>query len=205
MQTPRSSVLTGDRMYLGRTVIAGYPQKSEIFLGYVLASRSFPDRRAEIMDDLIKITPEKAYENPYISYNCIKIVGDKAVVSNGSHTDMIADKLELGYPGRDALVLSLLTADYERDEYNTPRIAAAFDGKELYVGIVMKDKLSVEKILEGESRLVSTYEKTSPEEIKINGRSAEEIAKEIYNLKYEKIICSASTYRKKGGFELAIQ
>jgi len=205
MQTPRSSVLTGDRMYLGRTVIAGYPQKSEIFLGYVLASRSFPDRRAEIRDDLIKIIPEKSYENPYISYNCIKIVGDKAVVSNGSHTDMIADKLELGYPGRDALVLSLLTADYERDEYNTPRIAAAFDGKELYVGIVMKDKLSVEKILEGESRLVSTYEKTSPEEIKINGRSAEEIAKEIYKLKYEKIICSASAYRKKGGFKLAIQ
>ena len=205
MQTPRSSVLTGDRMYLGRAVIAGYPQKSEIFLGYVLASRSFPDRRAEIRDDLIKIIPEKSYENPYISYNCIKIVGDKAVVSNGSHTDMIADKLELGYPGKDALVLSLLTADYERDEYNTPRIAAAFDGKELYVGIVMKDKLSVEKILEGESRLVSTYEKTSPEEIKINGRSAEEIAKEIYKLKYEKIICSASAYRKKGGFKLAIQ
>jgi IMP cyclohydrolase len=101
--------------------------------------------------------------------------------------------------------LSLLTADYERDEYNTPRIAAAFDGKELYVGIVMKDKLSVEKILEGESRLISTYEKTSPEEIKINGRSAEEIAKEIYKVKYEEIICSASAYRKKGGFELAIK
>ena len=174
------------------------------FWGMFLPRDLFPIR-AEIRNGLIKIVPEKAYENPYISYNCIKIVGDKAVVSNGSHTDMIADKLELGYPGRDALVLSLLTADYERDEYNTPRIAAAFDGEELYMGIIMKDKLSVEKILEGESRLISTYEKTFSEEIKINGRSAEEIAKEIYELKYEKIICSASAYRKKDGFELAIQ
>ena len=58
------------------------------------------------------------FKNTYIVYNCIKIVGDKAIVSNGSQTDVIADKISLGMNIKDALTYSLLTMDYEKDDYH---------------------------------------------------------------------------------------
>lgn len=63
------------------------------------------------------------FENTYITYNCIRIVKDMAIVSNGSHTDVIADKIALGMNIKDAIAYSLLTLDYEKDDYHTPRIA----------------------------------------------------------------------------------
>ena len=46
------------------------------------------------------------FRNPYIAYNCIKILGDIVVVSNGSHTDVIAEKMP-GMSIQDSLALSL--------------------------------------------------------------------------------------------------
>ena len=42
-----------------------------------------------------------------------------------NEVDVIADKIALGMNMKDALAYSLLTMDYEKDDYNTPRIAAA--------------------------------------------------------------------------------
>lgn len=195
-------------MYLGRAVIAGYTKEKKVFLGYILASRSFPERKAVKKGDSIEIKSLKTadYDNPYISYNCIKKVGEnKAVVSNGTHTDIIANKLDAGYSGRDATAISLFSMDYERDEYNTPRIAACFDGKSLYVGIIEKERIMIEKPMDDKCMLVSTYNKTTPEEIFINGSTAREIAEELCMLNYEYIICSSVIYKKDNDFEFAIE
>jgi IMP cyclohydrolase len=100
--------------------------------------------------------------NPYTAYNCLRIARNWAVVTNGSHTDPIAEKIEAGTPVRDALVTSLLTLDYEKDEYRTPRIAGAvpLNGDMAWLGIVRHDALVVKAIsLEvRQARWIATYE-----------------------------------------------
>ena len=54
-----------------------------------------------------------------------KALNDIAIISNGSQTNPIADKIAIGMNIRDAMAYSLITMDYEKDDYNTPRIAAA--------------------------------------------------------------------------------
>jgi Archaeal IMP cyclohydrolase len=60
--------------------------------------------------------------NPYVSYNCMRQGGEKIVIGNGSHVDPIAEKIDRGYPARDALAEALLALDYEKDDYNTPEL-----------------------------------------------------------------------------------
>lgn len=196
-------------MYIGRAVIAGYTNEKKVFLGYILASMSFPERRARIDEESIKIEPLKTadYNNPYITYNCMKKVEkDKAVVSNGIHTDVIANKLDSGYSGRDAIAISLFAMDYEKDEYNTPRIAACFDNRSLYIGIIEKEKIIIDKVRNDRCMLISTYNKTVPEEISIKRSTAKDIAKELCMLDYEHIICSAVVCRREeNDFEFATE
>jgi hypothetical protein len=59
-------------------------------------------------------------------------VGTTVIASNGSHTDPIAEKIAAGMTPRDALVLALMTMDYEKDDYNTPRIAGVVEPDEGY-------------------------------------------------------------------------
>jgi len=103
------------------------------------------------------------FENPYVSYNCVRMAGDICIATNGSHTDPIAEKVGAGMPVRDALVQSLLALDYEKDSYNTPRIAAAIAlGAETgFLGIVRHDALLVKELAvsPGEAFYVATYEK----------------------------------------------
>ena len=72
------------------------------------------------------------------------------MVSNGSHTDVIADQIKSGMNIRDSIALSLLSMDYEKDDFNTPRIAGAttIDG-DSYIGIVTHEDLIVEKVQKG--------------------------------------------------------
>ncbi len=163
-------------MYLGRIVSAGMNKEGKAFIAYRVSSRSFPNRMAKSFTDKAAIIPKEGYEtdifeNAYIAYNCVKIVGDVAIVSNGSHTDVIADKIAVGMNIKDAMALSLLAMDYEKDDYNTPRIAAAItsstdkDNYEGYIGIVTDGKVLVEKIEYGKAVFISTYECQSPEEV----------------------------------------
>ena len=173
-------------MYLGRILAVGSTEKGK-FAAYRVSSRSFPNRMTKGYDDRVAIVPKEGFEtdvfkNPYIAYNCIKIVDDVAVVSNGSHTDVIAEKIASGMNIRDALGLSLLTMDYEKDDYNTPRIAGAvtLDG-ESYLGIVTHESLIVEKVPEGKSAYISTYEHIKPNEVDFEADNAQEAAEFIFN------------------------
>lgn len=158
-------------MYVGRIVAIGCTQQGRLAAMYRVSSRSFPNRMAVLAGDKGSIVPKPGHEsdvlrNPYIAYNCLRLAGPHAIAANGSQTDPIADKLDSGMSVRDALVLSLHALDYERDDYDTPRIAAVVTagGRAGYLGIVRKDALLVREfeLTPGNAFYVCTYEHTVP-------------------------------------------
>lgn len=187
-------------MYVGRFVVIG-PEIG----AYRVSSRSFPNRKITERDGTLTVIPtEEAVEtdNPYVSYNCVRLTERGAVLGNGSHTDPIAEKLELGYPARDALALSLLALDFEKDDYDTPRVAGIV-GEESIVGIVRRDGLVVERVTK--PTLVATYEKDSPESVDFDAESAAAAAHTAYEFDFEHAVCAAGVARTGEGFETAIE
>lgn len=154
-------------MYAGRIVAVGKTRAGANAALYRVSSRSFPNRRVVERDGALAVVPREGYEgdlskNPYIAYNALRLVGTWAVASNGSHTDVIAEKIGAGMPVRDALVQTLLAMNYEKDEYNTPRIAAVapLHGDTGWLGIVRQDALVVKEVplAAGKAMYVATYE-----------------------------------------------
>ncbi|ELY54860.1 IMP cyclohydrolase [Natronolimnohabitans innermongolicus] len=197
-------------MYVGRFVVVG-PEVG----AYRVSSRSFPNREITARDEALTVGPTAdapETDNPYVSYNCLRVVdtptGETVAFGNGSHVDPIAEKLELGYPARDALAESLLALDYEKDDYDTPRIAATIGGGddgEALIGTVRKDALLVETV--DEPTLVATYEKNAPESFadEFTAESAADAASEAYDLEFEHAVCAAGVARTDDGFETAIE
>ena len=173
-------------MYLGRIISIGN-SKDGVYASYRVSSRSFPNRKSVVNNQKVAIIPTQGseddiYKNPYISYNCIDIIDDICVVTNGSHTDIIAGKIREGMNMKDAVALSLLTMDYEKDDYNTPRIGGAINTKgEGYIGIVTHEGIEVKKVNPGESFYVSTYEHNTPREVDYTATTAKEATEFIFN------------------------
>jgi IMP cyclohydrolase len=137
-------------------------------------TKSFPESVAVVPKEGFE---KDIYKSPYIAYNCIRIVDDVAVVSNGSHTDVIAEKIASGMTIRDALALSLLTMDYEKDDFQTPRIAGASSmNGESYIGIVTADKVIVDKVSAGKASYIATYEHTKPHKVDFEAANSSEAA-----------------------------
>jgi IMP cyclohydrolase len=199
-------------MYVGRLLVV-----APGLAAYRVSSRSFPNRRIVDRDGTLTVGPtEDAPEtdNPYVSYNCCRLVDadddasgeaagagePRAAIGNGSHVDPVAEKLAIGYPARDALVTALHALDYERDGYDTPRIAGVV-GDESYVGVVRRDALLVERV--DEPTLVATYERDAPEPFEFAATTAADAAREAYDLAFEHPVCAAAVERSAGGFETA--
>ena len=147
-------------MYVGRIVVVGLNQ-GRSFAAYRVSSRSFPNRSAQVREKSILVAPldpSDLAKNPYIAYNCIRIHDDVSVVSNGTQTDMILEKIEDGLRPLDAITLSLVAYGYERDELDTPRLAGAVKGKKAWLGIARKDEIRAKEfnILDGQAFLVAT-------------------------------------------------
>ncbi|XVH32791.1 IMP cyclohydrolase [Haloferacaceae archaeon DSL9] len=194
-------------MYIGRFVVIGPGIGA-----YRVSSRSFPDRRIVDRDGDLTVAPTPdapETDNPYVSYNCLRAVegpatdGTVAVVGNGSHVDPIAEKLELGYPARDALAMSLLSLDYEKDDYDTPRIAGVVGADEAFVGTVRRDALLVEAV--SEPTLVATYERDSPAPFDFDATAADAAATAAYDADFEHAVCAAGVQVSEGGVETAIE
>lgn len=196
-------------MYVGRIVAIGRSD-GRSFVGYRVSSRSFPNRRAEVRGKSVMVSPldpNDLAKNPYIAYNCIRVWSDVAVVANGTQADMIVERIEDGAKPLDAIALSLVAYGYERDELDTPRLAGAVRGDRGWLGIAKRDGFCFKEfnLHEGEGFLVATYEKTEFEPLKIEGISAEDIAKAAFDLSFERPVCSAATLSlPEGGFELAV-
>ena len=194
-------------MYTGRILSIGMNNDGKPFVAYRVSSRSFPNRQCLKYESSAAVVPIEGFEkdifkNAYIAYNSIRIVDGAAVVSNGSQTDVIADKIALGMNLRDAMAYSLLTMDYEKDDYNTPRIAAAItssdkeDEYECYIGIVNDNKLLVEQVPYGKAAFISTYGSQVPDEVDFEAKNAAESAKFIFDegtfANYEKPVTSCA-------------
>jgi IMP cyclohydrolase len=196
-------------MYVGRFVVVG-PEVG----AYRVSSRSFPNRQATERDGTVTVGPTPDAEetdNPYISYNCLRLTDRGAVVGNGSHVDPIAEKLALGYPARDALAEPLLALDFEKDDYDTPRIAGivgvsedptATEAPTSYIGTVRRDALVVEEV--SEPTLVATYERDSPGPFELSATKADEAARELYDHEFEHAVCAAGVELADSGFETAV-
>lgn len=159
-------------MYIGRIVMVGLTTDGRLCAGYRVSSRSFPNRTAVLGPEKVCIVPKAGHEsdvlkNPYIAYNCVRVVcdGEVAVATNGSQTDPIAEKIAMGTPLRDALAACSLSMDYEKDQYNTPRVSAVVDATagEGWLATVREDGLEVRRMpLEpGRYFYVATYEENS--------------------------------------------
>lgn len=155
-------------MYIGRIVAVGMTPSGKAAAMYRVSSRSFPNRECALSGETVSVRPRPGFESdlmksPYITYNCIRLAGRHAVVSNGSHTDPIAEKIAMGIPARDAVALGLLAMDYEKDSYNTPRIVAVTDAQSDrgFLGIIRHDALLVREVRlkPGHAWYLSTYEK----------------------------------------------
>ena len=154
-------------MYVGRIVAIGRSTSGSNAVMYRVSSRSFPNREAVDTGFALAIVPRAGFEadvskNPYIAYNALRLAGDWAIATNGSHTDPITEKIDAGMPVREALVLTLIAMDYEKDDFNTPRIAAVVPrrGDTGWLAVVRKDALVVKELpLEaGKVVYVATYE-----------------------------------------------
>jgi IMP cyclohydrolase len=192
-------------MYVGRFIVVGPG-----FGAYRVSSRSFPNRRIVERAGTLTVAPTPGApetDNPYVSYNCVREGGAGVVVGNGSHVDPIAEKLDLGYPARDALASSLLALDYEKDDYDTPRIAGVVadgDGDgESYVGIVRRDALLVRAV--AEPTLVATYEEDEPTPVDFEAADAGAAASGVYGMEYEHAVCAAGVTVRDGEVELAVE
>jgi IMP cyclohydrolase len=192
-------------MYVGRLLVAAPGVGA-----YRVSSRSFPNRRIDAREDRLTVgpTPEAPEtDNPYVSYNCVREVESPAgeplaAIGNGSHVDPVAEKLELGYPARDALATPLLALDFEKDDYDTPRIAAVVGADAATVGIVRRDALLVEAV--SAPTLLATYERDRPEGFAFEARTAAAAAREAYDLGFEHPVCAAGVAVDGEGVETAI-
>ncbi|EMA42683.1 IMP cyclohydrolase [Halococcus saccharolyticus] len=197
-------------MYVGRFIVVGHDIGA-----YRVSSRSFPDRKIVDRDGRLTVVPTAAADetdNPYVSYNCVRSTDRGAVLGNGSHVDPIAEKLARGYPPRDALCLALLALDFEKDDYDTPRIAGIVGGpadEASYIGIVRRDGITVEEVTE--PTLVATYEKDRPEAVAFDAadgdgsEGAAAAATAVYDFEFEHRVCAAGVVRTEDGFETAIE
>ena len=208
-------------MYLGRIVAIGRTPAGVNAAMYRVSSRSFPNREAVLRDRQVSIMPRSGFEsdlqkNPYITYHCIRLAGAFAVVSNGSHTDPIIEKIKAGMNLRDAFALSLLAMDYEKDQLDTPRIVGVIsqDGEEAYLGIIRKDAVMVRRFTpkNGELFYISTYEKnyTCPDfnDGNFNVQNALEAADYITGkgvfADFTNPVTAAAALASGNGFELAV-
>ncbi|WP_318567750.1 IMP cyclohydrolase [Salinigranum marinum] len=188
-------------MYIGRFVVVGPGLGA-----YRVSSRSFPNRRVVDREGTLTVGPTadaEATDNPYVSYNCLRAAGEGVVVGNGSHVDPVAEKVDLGYPSRDALALALLALDFEKDDYDTPRIAGVVTDEEAFVGTVRRDALLVEAVTE--PTLVATYEEDRPMAFEFAAETAAEAASEAYDLDFEHPVCAAAARVTADGVETAIE
>ena len=111
--------------------------------------------------------------------------------------------MALGYPARDALAHGLLALDYEKDDYDTPRVAGVVAEGTAHLGTVRRDALLVREV--EEPSLVATYELDAPEPFGFSAERAETAATEAYYLDFEHAVCAAGVSVGDGEVALAVE
>ena len=208
----------GFDMYVGRIVGVGRTLEGRTVAAYRVSSRSFPNRAARQSGRSIQIvphagSPDAASDSPYIAYECIVWNERFAVVSNGTHTRPIFERLKAGNAPRDAILTVLAGLDREFDDYDTPRICGVLDAAEdrLWLGSVTAHSLCVTPIAvePGQMAYISTYgfPLPSPDQIDRSFRVTEPnaICDHIMGRSafadFEKPVCAAAALSRENGIE----
>jgi IMP cyclohydrolase len=211
-------------MYVGRIVAVGRTPQGRGAVLYRVSSRSFPNRRTVKTSRGLAVVPIEGHEkdifkNPYIAYNAVRVASPAsgavvAVATNGSQTDPITEKIASGMSIRDAMAESLSVLDYEKDDFNTPRIAVAVahGADEGWCGIVRKDALIVRAfpLVAGKAYYFATYETNEPRTEYASdflAATAEDAARWAVDggkfAELEKPVCSAAAVAAAAGFDMA--
>jgi IMP cyclohydrolase len=207
-------------MYVGRIVAAGMTKDGAPALMYRVSSRSFPDRQIRIKAPdvaVVERTDASNVSHKYIFYECARVVGNAAVVSNGEHTHWIAEKLARGASPRDALVSVLSFMDFEHDELDTPRVAAIVnrhDGLCVF-GAVSKEALHVwaNPLSPGHVSAIATYGGLQTPMGAISGplasSSPNDAADEIFAggifAELEKPVCAIALVAAENAWQMAVR
>lgn len=208
-------------MYVGRIVAVGRTRSGQLAAMYRVSSRSFPNRMPVQMGQTVAVVPKPGFESdvhksPYIAYNCLRLVGSSAVVSNGTQTDPIAEKLAAGMRIREALSVVLSALDFERDDYSTPRIAGVVDAASglCALATVRRDALLVQQFeLEaGVALYLATYERDAPgqglRDESFDAATAEEARRHVLSrgffADFERPVLAASALQEGQGFSVAV-
>lgn len=207
-------------MYVGRIVAVGRATDGRLVSAYRVSSRSFPNRNAERSGRSIQIvprpgSPDAGSDSPYIAYECLIWNERFAVVSNGTHTRPIFERLKAGNTPRDAMLGVLAGLDREFDEHDTPRICGLFDTQNdtLWLGSVTASALAVGpvQVKPGQMAYVTTYGFPLPAsgqmDFAFGAMQADEICRHVTQSSifadFEKPICAAAAMAGTAGFAVA--
>lgn len=207
-------------MYVGRIVGVGRSQKGDLIAAYRVSSRSFPNRNVEKLGDTMRIIAQQgsadaASDSPYIAYECLIWNSRFAVVSNGTHTRPIYERLKAGNAPRDAIVSVLVGLDREFDQHDTPRICGLVDLAEnrLWLGSITATSLSVIPIeaRPGQLAYITTYEFPLPRTEQIDqdldavdpNAVCSHITRESVFSQFENPVCAASWIGSASGHKTA--
>jgi IMP cyclohydrolase len=205
-------------MYVGRIVGVGRTPEGRQAVAYRISSRSFPNRAAKQSGRSVQIVPhagslDAASDSPYIAYECIVWNDQFAVVSNGTHTRPIFERLKAGNTPRDAILTVLTGLDREFDDYDTPRICGLLDIAEnrLWLGSVTAQSLCVTPIAvaAGQMAYITTYEFPMPSSDQLDrsfqeteaDRICEHVMKNSVFEQFEKPVCAAAVVVGKDGIQ----
>ncbi len=208
-------------MYVGRIVGVGRNQNGKLTAAYRISSRSFPNRSAKKTGNSVNIvvqpgTADAMSDSPYIAYECMIWNERFAIVSNGTHTRPVYERLKAGNSPRDAIVGVLVGLDREFDQHDTPRICGLIDLAEdsLWLGSITANSLAVApvEVADGQMAYITTYEFPLPQagqtDIKFNVTDADETCRHVIAgsvfAGFEKPICAASCVGTASGFETAV-
>ena len=140
------------------------------FVAYRVSSRSFPNRQCLKFENRAAIVPKEGFEKDIFENTYINLG------LNCHHMNI-----------KDAIAYSLLTMDYEKDDYNTPRIAAGVtsttkqDEYECYIGIANDKKILVEQVPYGDAVFISTYGSQVHDLVEFDAKTAADSAKFIFD------------------------
>ncbi|GLQ55758.1 IMP cyclohydrolase [Devosia nitrariae] len=207
-------------MYVGRIVGVGRTRKGELVAAYRVSSRSFPNRIAQRTGQAVQIvarpgSADAVSDSPYIAYECVLWNERYSVVSNGTHTRPIYERLKSGNDPRDAILSVLIGLDREFDQYDTPRICGLIDRAEnrLWLGSVTATSLVVMPVeaSSGQMASITTYEFPLPQKGQIDPDFNETKAIDVCHhitassvfSDFEKPICAAASVATSAGVEVA--
>lgn len=191
--------------YTGRTLGIGL-MEGRPFAFYLLCSRSFPKRRAIARENAVYIENLTETDNPYVSYPVVRLLEDYAVVTNGLQTDFIAQALEWESP-KKALIHVLDALDYERDDYNTPRIAGIIGGGGRgWLGFAGREEFWVKELelKEGKAFVTATYNLGFAEMEFPPFETEEGLVEKVMELPFENKVLAIGVLGKENGWGLAV-